>query len=156
MMCRCCCWSRLLPMAPPRIVFMQINLHYCVHNGPGVPIKPMLAKICNGGLADAARQLKGAPFLGACGLGWVAPSEAGSPRASKVADTLWHCIVRLPAAMLLTPKPRAYRPTPLLSLVVQLNSSMTVRCARGEQLLLPISRNACRCTVCLVAHCSLK
>jgi DNA ligase-1 len=30
---------------------------------PGVPIKPMLAKICSGGLADAARQLKGAPFL---------------------------------------------------------------------------------------------
>lgn len=29
----------------------------------GVPIKPMLAKICSGGLADAARQLRGAPFL---------------------------------------------------------------------------------------------
>ena len=46
------CSSPLRPAPPP---------------APGVPIKPMLAKICSGGLADAARQLKGAPFLGAAG-----------------------------------------------------------------------------------------
>lgn len=50
--------------------------------------------------------------------------------------------------------PRAYPPMPLFALCVQLNSSMMVRCAGGEQLVLPISRSACRCTVLagLVAH----
>lgn len=48
---------------------------------PGVPIKPMLAKICEG-LPDAARQLRGAPFLGApraprCSASLLAAARAG-------------------------------------------------------------------------------
>ena len=39
----------------------------------GVPVKPMLAKICEG-LPDVLRQLKGAPFMGGCG--WVGQAPA--------------------------------------------------------------------------------
>lgn len=61
-------------------------MYHCPHPPPpipGIPIKPMLAKICEG-LPDAIQQLRGAPFLGAdhAVLGRLVPLEHAARRGS--------------------------------------------------------------------------